>query len=99
MRGHGCGTGRETEKMNRKRFIKKLMGMGLSRNEARQTAAEMLERNSELMHENRLRREITERIYVATGVWNVGYRAMPYSYREWLAMTPWRERKKLHYNI
>jgi hypothetical protein len=68
--------------MNRKRFIKKLMGMGLSRNEARQTAAEMLERNSELMHENRLRRGITERVYAATGVWNVGYRARMFSYAE-----------------
>jgi hypothetical protein len=85
--------------MNRKRFIKKLMGMGWDRNEARGRAAEMLERNRELMYENRLRRRSTERVYVATGVWYVGYRAMPYSYREWLAMTPWRERKKLHYNI
>lgn len=68
--------------MNRKRFIKKLMGMGLSRNEARQTAVEMLERNRELMHENRLRRGITERVYAATGVRNVGYRARMFSYAE-----------------
>ena len=54
----------------------------------------MLERNREMMYENRLRRRSTERVYVSTGVWYVGYRAKLYSYSEWLAMTPWRERKK-----
>lgn len=81
--------------MSRKRFVKKMMGMGWDRNEARGRAAEMLERNREMMYENRLRRRSTERVYAAIGVWHVGYRAKLYSYSEWLA----RERKKLHYNI
>lgn len=85
--------------MKRKRFIKLMMGMGWDRNEARGRAAEMMERNREMMYENRLRRRSTERVYVSTGVRYVGYRAKLYSYSEWLAMTPWRERKLLHYNI
>lgn len=82
--------------MKRKRFIKLMMGMGWDRNEARGLAAEMLERNREMMYENRLRRRSTERVYVSTGVWYVGYRAKLYSYSEWLVRQPWWEPKLLH---
>lgn len=77
--------------MTRKRFIKKLMAMGYSRNQARETATEMLEKNREVGYENRFRRRISRKILEETGITYTGYRAKPFSYVEWLTMCPERE--------
>lgn len=77
--------------MTRKRFIRKLMAMGYSRNQARKTATEMLEKNREVGYENRFRRRISQRIQGQTGISYTGYRARPFSYKEWLTMCPARK--------
>ena len=71
--------------MNRKRFIKKMMGLGFSRNFARIAANNLQWVNREAQEANRIRLTIQRAVYGDVKPRKRQYRESMRSYREWLA--------------
>ena len=71
--------------MNRKRFIKKMMGMGFGRNFARIAADNLQWVNREAQQANRIRKSIQRSVYGTVKPRKPQYRETMRSYRDWLA--------------
>ena len=71
--------------MNRKRFIKKMMGLGFSRNFARKSAELLQQMNLEAQAANRIRLAIQRSVYGTVKPRKPQYREPMRSYRDWLA--------------
>ena len=71
--------------MNRKRFIKKMMGIGFSRNFARKSAELMRQMNLEAQEANRIRLTIQRSVYGTVKPRKTQYREPMSSYRDWMA--------------
>lgn len=71
--------------MNRKRFIKKMMGLGFSRNFARKSAELLQWTNLEAQATNRIRLAIQQSVYGTVKPRKTQYREQMRSYRDWMA--------------
>ena len=71
--------------MNRKRFIKKMMGLGFSRNFARKSAELLRQMNLEAQATNRIRLAIQRSVYGTVKPRKTQYREPMRSYRDRLA--------------
>lgn len=70
--------------MNRKRFIKKMMGLGFSRNFARKSAELLQQMNLEAQAANRIQLAIQQSVYGTVKPRKTQYRELMRSYRDWL---------------